>query len=161
MMTPRRSKIIASRRAMGSRGESLMAPQVRQTRLSLGPSSTTPKPVYSVPQSTPRTRMRGSLSQFLAFAVGNLDGGHATSPVFCNRLCGRAGRPSSIQPLAAPRAACFSHFMLLAKGGVGGAGGLQMPLLQEAGVGGLIENFTQRGDNSSREKFQAFLESAE
>ena len=57
MRASRRAKIVARRCGRGSRGESLMAPQVRQTRASSGRSSTTPKPVYSVPQSTPRTRM--------------------------------------------------------------------------------------------------------
>ena len=194
---------------MGSRGESLMAPQVRQTRLSSGPSSTTPKPVYSVPQSTPRTRMGESLSQFQPFTVGilDVDGGRASSPVSrklwrrrsvwgrVSDPSGRAqlgnaltvgsqrtkpsrallgldgsadpspitfrGTPVLVQLSAAPGAACFCDFMFLAKGGVGGAGRCQLPLIQEARVGGLVENFAQRGDKSSREKFQAFLESAE
>src|SRR6185369_7742647 len=180
MMEPRRSKIIASRRAMGSRGESLMAPQVRQTRLSLGPSSTTPKPVYSVPQSTPRTRMRESLSQFKRFTVANLDGGRASSPVLSKRRSGErspcgdgsltrphtepttfGGRPSSIQLLAAPRAACFCDFMLPAEGGVGIAGRYQMLLVQKARIRGFVENLAQRGGNNGRERPQAFGTSQE
>jgi len=46
----------AKRRASGSRGESLIAPQVRHTKRPPECISTTPYPVYSPPQSTPKTR---------------------------------------------------------------------------------------------------------
>src|SRR5437660_2666863 len=64
------------RAGIGSRGGRLIAPPVKQCRCPVSASSTIPKPVYSVPQSMPRTRM--------AVSVSRLDAGNqGKAPVFC------------------------------------------------------------------------------
>src|SRR5579864_1418219 len=62
MIAARQSKMVDKRADIGSRGESLTAPQVRHVNLPSWQSSTTPYPVYSVPQSIPRTRILQSLA---------------------------------------------------------------------------------------------------
>src|SRR6185312_4861360 len=55
-------KIVASLDAMASREESFIPPKRRHESLPSADSSTTPKPVHSVPQSIPRTRISASLT---------------------------------------------------------------------------------------------------
>ena len=148
MIVPRRLKIIASRRAMGSRGESLMAPQVRQTRVSSWPSSTTPKPVYSVPQSTPSTRMGESLSHFSRFPVVLVGRGRLRTVLPLCRVAVRRGTSPSLHS-AASGPARLCDFVLPAKGGIRLPGRCQLPLIQETRIGRFVKNFAQGGQENS------------
>src|SRR5262249_14522942 len=116
MIAPSRSKMVESRSAMGSRGDSLMAPQVRQINLLSRASSTTPKPVYSVPQSMPSTRISQSLAPYANHAV---------------------------YWLAALGTAASYEFLLAQKRGVSRGAGTHAMTKQETGVGGFVEDLAQ------------------
>src|SRR5690349_2366278 len=63
MMALRSAKIFSSLAAIDAPDFNLMAPFTWQTSFRSAVSSTTPKPVYSLPQSIPRTRIEESVPQ--------------------------------------------------------------------------------------------------
>src|SRR5215469_1419458 len=132
------------RRAIGSRGETLMAPQDRQLNRPGGSNSTTPYPVYSVPQSMPKTRMPAVYP--LGNAPPSIPWCALVSLVVILFTHGHA------LSLTASRTSIAQLLALAQKRDIGCTRRLHAGALEKSPIGGLVKDFAQRAQQNFPER---------